>query len=101
MDERARELWYVFTGSDESDESDDGTYGDSPPGGGSHGYEKDAEQRGEDCERVRALLEEDGLSPNIRCRHGASLLYHALQYDHRHPPQMLKVVIKVKGDAEG
>ena len=56
----------------------------------------DPETRREECERVRDILKAGAVSPNARSRHGASLLYHALQYDHRHAPEMIEVFVHGK-----
>ena len=75
----------ILTGCD--DEDDDGD----------PGYERDAVQRREDCARVRDLLA-DGLSPDARGKHGESLLYRALEYDHRHAEEMIRVVVEAGCD---
>lgn len=97
QDDAVAELWFTLTGVDEeccSDEDDDGDGGRT----GEPGYEKDAAQRQADCRRVHDLLV-GGISPNLRSRHrGASLLWHALEYDHRHGVQMIKVVVECGAD---
>ena len=62
-----------------------------------HGYEREPQQRRAEIRRVRELLSGGAVSPHIR-RHGASLVYHALIYDHRHPPEMLRVVVEAGAD---
>jgi hypothetical protein len=49
------------------------------------GYEKDAQQRGEDCRRVRSLLMDGGagVHANLRSIYGETLVHLALEYDHR------------------
>ena len=62
-----------------------------------HGYEREPQQRRAEIRRVRELLSGGAVSPHIR-RRGASLVYHALIADHRHPPEMLRVVVEAGAD---
>jgi hypothetical protein len=82
-------LWATLTGL-EDDDSDDAE--------GNPGYERDLEQRRRDCETVRRLLCNGDVSADERDNHGASLLYHALEYDHRHPPEMVRIVVEAGAD---
>lgn len=87
------ELWEILVAEGDSsvDDSDAEAFAQ-------HGYERSTDERHEDCDRVRAILSEDGISPNIRSPHGASLLCLALQYDHRHAAEMIKVVVEAGAD---
>ena len=88
------ELWFTIMGTDASSEDE---LADSD---GQPGYEKDSVQREEDCALVRSILASgtDGIHANLRGAHGATLLYFALQYDHRHPGQMMNVVVEAGAD---
>ena len=50
------------------------------------------------CECVRALLLDGIVTPDARDKRGASLLYHALVYDHRHVHEMIQVVVEAGAD---
>ena len=86
------ELWITLTGMDPDACSDDDDDSGEP------GYEKDAAERRSDCERVRAILSEGRVDANLRGRHGATLLYYAMQYDHRHELEMIRVVVECGAD---
>ena len=92
--ELLEELWEILApefGSSEEDEDDAESLI-------RHGYDRSAAERQEDCDRVRTILCEGSISPAVRSRSGASLLCLALQYDHRHAAQMLKVVCEAGAD---
>jgi len=86
------ELWFAITGSSNSD-SDDCDHAEP-------GYERTRAQREDDCKRVRIILaESDSDAVNTRRGpHGETLLCAALQYDHRHAAQMIKVVVEAGAD---
>lgn len=93
-DDALANLWLTITGavpysSDASGDDDDKAQ---------QGYDKSPRQRKADCTKVRMLLKSDGISANVRDRSGASLLYHALQYDHRRMAEMLRVVVEAGAD---
>ena len=92
-DDALANLWLTIAGavphsSDASGDDDDKAQ---------QGYDKSPRQRKADCSKVSMLLKSD-FSANIRDRSGASLLYHALQYDHRHMAEMLRVVVEAGAD---
>ena len=87
------ELWSTIFSADTDCSEDEEIQFDHSFGSGEHGYERDAQQRRADCHRVKTILQQPNVSPDLRCRHGMSLLYHSLVYDHRHGPEMLKVVL--------
>ena len=85
MSADADDLWFILTGVEDDGDSDDE---------GNPGYERDAEQRREDCDRVREMLDAGMVSADARHPvHGSSLLYHALRYDHRNVHEMIAVVV--------
>lgn len=87
------ELWEIL--DTEGDSSVEDSDAEAFP---QHGYERSKEERQADCDRIRTILLEDGISPNVRSPHGASLLCLALQYDHRHAIEMIKVVVEAGAD---
>ena len=86
MAELLDELWFIVTGIGDGE--------DCVP---EPGYEKSADQRRDDCESVRALLC-SSIDPNVRDQDGAHLLYLALEYDHRHDAEMVRVVVEAGAD---
>lgn len=92
------ELFAIVTGDDDDameTECDDHTIIEHSPG-----YEKSAAQRSVDCERVAAILASgvEGVHANLTWTYGETLLWMALEYDHRHPAQMLKVLLHAGAD---
>ena len=88
------EVWFTLTGRLEPCSSDDDGDGD----GVEPGYERSLAQRDADCKLVRSILATGLVSANVRDSLGASLLYHALLYDHRHPAQMIRVCVEAGAD---
>ena len=86
MAELLDDLWFIVTGVSDGDDC-----GPEP------GYEKSADQRRDDCDSVRELLC-SGIDPNVRDKYGAHLLYLALEYDHRHDAEMVRVVVEAGAD---
>lgn len=93
-----RELFAVITGEDDlAEERDDNdTFCEHNPG-----YEKSAEQRLIDCARVGAILASgvEGVTANLTWTYGETLLWMAIEYDHRHPPEMIEVLLQAGADA--
>ena len=94
-----RELFAIITGEDDmADDCDDAekTVNLINPG-----YEKTDDQRRLDCERVTEILSSgvDGISANLTWTYGETLLWMAIEYDHRHPAQMTDVVLRAGADA--
>ena len=83
-------LWCTLTGVEEEDDDSETE--------GNPGYERDAEERRSDCDCIRTLLRDCVISPDVRDKRGASLLYHALVYDHRHAHEMVAVVVEAGAD---
>ena len=93
-DDDEADLWQAL-GSCLHDDGGDGSDDDE----GEPGYERSDLQRQADCERVREILADGVVSPEVQHpRDATSLLYQALRYDHRHPPEMLKVVVEAGCD---
>lgn len=88
------ELFRIVCGEDETCAADDTVLWREP------GYEKSAEQRAADCARVREILRSgaEGVHADLRWTYGESLLWCTLEYDHRHPPQMIAVVLDAGAD---
>ena len=96
LDMSCDELWSILVGSEPCSD-DDGGVDDDDDWEGDKGYDRDAATRRDDCDRVHSILA-SGISADVRSRHGASLLYHALEYDHRHAPEMIKIVVENGAD---
>mmetsp|Transcript_43323 Transcript_43323/g.113865 ORF Transcript_43323/g.113865 Transcript_43323/m.113865 type:complete len:314 (-) Transcript_43323:687-1628(-) len=90
-----RELFAIVSGEDDMAENDDMTIIEHNPG-----YEKDAEQRSVDCARAAAILSSGvpGIHANLTWSYGETLLWMAIEYDHRHPPQMVDVLLSAGAD---
>lgn len=90
-----QELFRIVCGEEETCAEDDTFLYREP------GHEKSREQRAADCCRVREILASgaDGVHPDLRWTYGETLLWCTLEYDHRHPPQMMAVVLEAGGTA--
>jgi len=99
-----REIFGIITGEDEeADRADDETFIECHPG-----YEKTAEQRCADCARVAAILRSAGracepsrvlgVHANLTWLYGETLLWMAIEYDHRHQPEMMDVLLQAGAD---
>ena len=88
------ELFRIISGEDEVCGVDD-TVLDRDPG-----HEKTASQRQNDCERVAVILGlgAEGVNASLRWVYGETLVHLALEYDHRHAPEMLLTVLKAGAD---
>ncbi|KAL1507660.1 hypothetical protein AB1Y20_007277 [Prymnesium parvum] len=64
------------------------------------GFEKAPPLRQADCARVRHILScgASGVDASWRSIYGETLVHLALEYDHRHPPEMLLVVLEAGAD---
>ena len=94
-----RELFAIITGED--DMTDNGDDAENTVNLINPGYEKTDDQRRLDCERVAVILSSgvDGVSANLTWSYGETLLWMAIEYDHRHPAQMTEVVLRAGADA--
>ena len=94
-----RELFAIITGED--DMADDGDDAEGTVNLINPGYDKTDDQRRIDCERVAAILSSgvEGVSANLTWTYGETLLWMAIEYDHRHPAQMINVVLRAGADA--
>ena len=101
--ELASELFFLLAAAATSDDESDGAEPGHEPGhepehepGHEPGYERTAEQRREDCELVREILGRGvaGVHANLRHSGGTSMLALAIEYDHRHPAEMIRVVVE-------
>ena len=93
-----RELFAIITGED--DMADDGDDAEGTVNLINPGYDKTDDQRQIDCERVAAILASgvEGVHANLTWTYGETLLWMALEYDHRHSAQMLKVLLHAGAD---
>jgi hypothetical protein len=91
------EIFNILRMDDDLSDDDDDDRAES--GDGDYGYNRSTQQRRDEVERVRVLLSSGVVSPNMRSRHhSTSLLYHALIYDHRHPPEMIRAIVEAGAD---
>ena len=94
-----QELFTIITGEDDfADIPDDVTLLENNPG-----YEKPSEQRRLDCARVATILSSGvpGVHANLTWSYGETLLWMAVEYDHRHPPEMIDVLLAAGADPNG
>lgn len=88
------EMFRIVSGEDDEIGEDDTVLERDP------GFEKPAPQRQEDVRRVREILgcKAEGVHANLRWKWGETLVHLALEYDHRHPPEMLLAVLEAGTD---
>jgi hypothetical protein len=89
-----RECLQIVAGEEEEMAEDD-TFLNREPG-----YEKSAQQRLSDCQRVRQILASGalGVSANLVSAYGEPLLLLALEYDYGHGAQMTRMVLEAGAD---